>query len=88
MKRLPWSHMEDRLKYDLMPEVEKLTMPVLLIVGSLDDLTPPEHQQILFDKLSGPKELHIIPDAPHTFRAPEHLEQVKQFFISWLKEIN
>ncbi|MDP3784839.1 MAG: alpha/beta fold hydrolase [bacterium] len=33
IKRLKWSHMEDRLKYDLLPNVKKLTMPVLLVVG-------------------------------------------------------
>ena len=60
IKRLPWSHMEDRLKYDLLPEVGNLTMPALMIVGEYDDSTPPEHQKILFDKLPGKKELHII----------------------------
>ena len=28
IKRLPWSHMVDRLKYDVLPEAYKLTMPV------------------------------------------------------------
>lgn len=33
VKKLKWSEMEDRMKYDLLPEANKLTMPVLLIVG-------------------------------------------------------
>lgn len=61
IKRLKWSHMEDRLKYDLLPEAEKLTMPVLLIVGENDDLTPLNHQEIFFDAIpDGNKELQII----------------------------
>ncbi len=51
MKRLPWSHIADRLKYDLLPNVSKLTMPVLLITGENDTSTPPDHVQILFEAL-------------------------------------
>ena len=87
VKRLPWSHMEDRLRYDLMPEVHKLTMLVLLIVGEYDDSTPPEHQQILYEALPGPKELHLISGAPHTIRANEHLEELKSVISRWLEHI-
>ena len=52
--------MEDRLQYDVLLKAEKLQMPVLLIVGDKDDITPPEHQKILFDLLPGKKELFII----------------------------
>ncbi len=87
IKRLPWSHVEDRLKYDLLPGADKLKMPVLLIVGENDDATPPEHQKILFDKLSGEKELHVIKGAPHTFREKEHLEEVKGIIKKWILKI-
>lgn len=87
LKRLPWSHMEDRLKYDLMPNVSKLTMPVLLIVGEKDDSTPPEHQKILFDKLPGKKEIHTIKGSPHTFREKEHLDELKRLFMNWIKSL-
>lgn len=87
MLRLPWSHMEDRLKYDLLPEAHKLTMPVLLVVGENDDIAPPEHQKILYDKLPGPKELHIIKGAEHTFRDKHHLEEIKQIFDHWIKSL-
>ncbi len=61
-------------------------MPVLLIVGEYDESTPPEHQKILFDALLGPKEMHIIKDAPHTFREPKHLEEIRQLFDKWIKK--
>lgn len=44
VKKLKWSHVEDRRKYDLLPAVKKLKMPVLLIVGDLDDTTPINQQ--------------------------------------------
>jgi uncharacterized protein len=84
IKRLPWSHMEDRLKYDLLKEVKKLTMPVLLIVGEYDDNTPPPHQQILFDALPGKKQIHIIKGAQHSFVKKEHLEEIKRIFVKWI----
>lgn len=84
-KKLPWSHMEDRLKYDLLTKVDQLTMPVLLIVGEDDTSTPVKHQQILLDKLPGPKELRIIKNAPHTFRESKHLNEIKQILNNWIK---
>ena len=80
--------MEDRLKYDLLKAVNKLIMPVLLIVGNNDDSCPPEQQKILYDVLPGPKELHIIENAPHTFRNVEHVSEIKRIFNQWLAKLN
>ena len=88
VKKLKWSHIPDRLKYDLLPKVDTLTMPVLMIVGELDQPTPPEHQQILFDKLPGKKELHVIKNAPHTFRDEEHLKEIYQIMDKWIKSLS
>ncbi len=88
VKKLKWSFIEDRIKHDynLLPEANKLTMPVLLIVGDKDKSTPPEHQKMLFDKLSGKKELHVIKGALHTFRELKHLEEIKTIFDNWIKD--
>ena len=87
MKRLKWSHVEDRRKYDLIPGVDRLKMPVLMIVGELDDVTPLEHQKLLYDKLPGKKELHVIKGAEHTFKAKEHLNEIKQIFLEWIDKL-
>ncbi|HEY4476004.1 MAG TPA: alpha/beta hydrolase [Candidatus Paceibacterota bacterium] len=87
VKRLKWSHMVDRLKYDVLPEANKLTMPVLLIVGDRDDGTPLEHQKLLYNKLPGKRELHIIKNADHNFRGEEYeenLESIKKIFSGWI----
>lgn len=84
VKRLPWSHMLDRLEYDLLPKASLLNMPVLLIVGEADDVTTPEHIEILFNALPGPKEFHVIQGAPHTFRDEAHLNEIKSLFLSWI----
>lgn len=81
--RLKWSHMEDRLKYDLLPKAQELTMPVLMVVGEKDNRTTPAHQQILFDHLPGKKELHIIPGAKHTFYKSHERQALKKFITDW-----
>lgn len=84
IKRLPWSHIEDRLTYDLMQDIASLTMPVLLVVGENDTSTPPDHVKIFHDALSGPKELHVVPGAPHTFRDAPYLGIVKAVISEWI----
>jgi len=85
--RLKWDFMEDEMKYNLLLAVEKLIMPVLMIVGANDETDPVEHQRLLFDKLPGRKELHVIPDAPHTFYDQEHILQMKRFFDNWIRSL-
>jgi len=86
-KTLKWSHVEDLLKYNLLDKVERLTMPVLLMVGELDETHPLAHQEILFQALPGPKELYVIKNAPHTFKEPEHLQEVYFVLDKWLKAL-
>lgn len=84
---LPWSHMEDRFRYDLIPEVGKLTMPVLMVVGSEDVLTSPKTEKILFDALPGKKEFHLVEGAPHTFKEAEHLLKLREIFSAWIASL-
>lgn len=84
IKRLPWSHISDRLKYDLLPNANKLTMPVLLIVGERDTTTPPNHARILYEALPGQKELHVVSEAPHTFRDTMQLAEIQRLFERWI----
>lgn len=87
IKRLNWSHVEDRRKYDLLPDAKKLTMPVLLIVGELDEVTPLTQQKILLKALPGKKELHIIKGSGHSFTETEQLKELKEIFLKWIEGI-
>lgn len=86
--KIKWSYIKEKEKYDLLKKVEKLKMPVLLIVGELDDTTLPENQQILFNALPGEKELHIVKSAPHTFRDKNQLGEVYSILSRWVEKIN
>lgn len=86
-KRLKWSHMEDRLKYDVLPEIGKIKVPVLLAVGEHDISTPVNHQKLLYEKLNCEKEIHIIKGAEHTFRGDKELREIKDIFLKWIDKI-
>jgi pimeloyl-ACP methyl ester carboxylesterase len=85
--KIKWSYLEAKAKYDLLKEVDKLVMPVLMIVGELDNTTPAKHQQILFNKLPGQKEFHVLKNTPHTFRTEQQLQDVYEILDKWLKTI-
>jgi fermentation-respiration switch protein FrsA (DUF1100 family) len=79
--------MQHKEKFNLLENVNTLTMPVLMIVGELDNTTPYKHQNILFQKIPGQKELHMIKDAPHTFRDTKHLKEVYNILNQRIKKI-
>ncbi|MFA6325007.1 MAG: alpha/beta fold hydrolase [Candidatus Paceibacterota bacterium] len=87
--KLPWSHMEERLMHDLKLKVDRLTMPVLFVVGEFDTSCPPYQQKNFYDLLPDgtEREFHIIKGARHTFREPEQLNQLKEIFSIWLNKI-
>lgn len=85
IKRKHWSHMEDRLKHDLLPNAHKLIMPTLLIVGERDVSCPPEHVKRLFDAMpEGNKEFVVINDAPHSFYELKEQEDCTSAIKDWL----
>lgn len=87
LKKLKWSHMQDRIKYNLLTIADKLIMPVLLIVGTKDTSTPLEHQRKFYEKLPGKEELHVIKEAPHVFTKKEHLQEIEKIFSRWINSI-
>ena len=89
IKRLPWSHMEEKLKHDLTINASKLTMPIIIFVGEEDDICPLDVQDIFFNLLPKNKEnkLMVIKDAPHTFKKDNHIEEFKNILNNWLKNL-
>ena len=67
------------LVWDLLP---RITVPTLLIVGGADDLVL-ELNRDSFDRLHGPRELVVIPNATHLFPEPGALDQVARLAGNW-----
>lgn len=88
VNRLKWNFMEDAYTYDLVQQVEQITAPTLLIVGSEDTVTPLTIQEMILKNISSEKkELHIINGAEHTFTKPEHLAEIKEIMKKWLENL-
>ncbi|MFA6422042.1 MAG: alpha/beta hydrolase [Candidatus Buchananbacteria bacterium] len=86
IKKLAQAFIRDCMKYNLLKEVSKLTMPVLLVAGDRDGTIPRDHIEILYQALPEPKELCIIKNAPHTFRSKKHLRELKKIFLGWIEK--
>jgi pimeloyl-ACP methyl ester carboxylesterase len=88
-KKLDWQQFKDDiLKYDIVPEAHKLTMPVLMLVGEKDQGTPLDDQMKVYNNIISDKEIQVIAGAPHTFKETEHLDKLRVVFENWLDRIN
>jgi len=64
-------------------ELKKVICPTLLIAGELDFHTVKLNREAL-KRLSGSKEMAVIPGASHLFEEPGKLEQVARDIVHWL----
>jgi alpha-beta hydrolase superfamily lysophospholipase len=88
IKRVNYSFVSDILKYDLLKKIDKIKIPILLVVGEKDTDLLPESQKLLYNALNSEKELHIIKGAEHTFKENSHLIELKEIFNSWIERLN
>lgn len=86
MKELKWHQFKDDIiNYDGIKDANKINMPILLVVGSEDHGTTPDEQKMIYDRVSGDKELHVIQGCGHVFKSKDHLKQLYNIFDSWIK---
>ncbi len=65
-----------------MDQLTRVQAPTLLIVGG-DDFEVVELNQAAYDRLTGQKELVIVPGATHLFEEPGTLEEVARVARDW-----
>ena len=64
--------------------IKKSSIPILVIVGSKDDMTPPKSCKLLFNRANEPKEFKEIEGADHTFSRHRYL--LINDTLGWLKK--
>lgn len=69
--RVPYSHVEDRDKYNVMEEVKKVRVPILFFAGEKDDLVLPEDVRLLFINANEPKQFTLLEGLGHDYRLNE-----------------
>ncbi|HEY9584707.1 MAG TPA: alpha/beta hydrolase [Candidatus Paceibacterota bacterium] len=66
--RLPFLHVLDRDKYDVVGDVKKTKAKVVLIAGELDEAVPSMDVKEIFDKANEPKTFILIKNIGHSYR--------------------
>ena len=88
MFRVPFSHLEDHLKYDVVKDVRKIRVPLILIAGKLDTICPPEGIKKIFDSANEPKKFVIIPKIGHDYRYNDNeVKVVDMAILRLMKEM-
>ncbi len=84
-KRLWDNTHDDYARHDMVRDAHKLTMPVLLVAGEIDTITPPWAMKALYDAIPGTKkEFHTISGAHHCFEQRE--TQLCDVITAWVRK--
>lgn len=65
---VPFSHVLDRDRYDLIEDLKNVHVPVLLFSGGQDDIVPSRIVNDIYDAANEPKCYVEIPEARHDYR--------------------
>lgn len=80
----PYSWIETMWNWNAINYAANITCPTLLVVGSDDGGTPPEHQRLFFSALNCSKEIHVIDGVDHCYVGK--VDEVCKHLDKWLKE--
>jgi alpha-beta hydrolase superfamily lysophospholipase len=87
IKKLNWKLAEDMKEYELLDKSKYITMPILLLSGEKDKITPPSIQYDFYNLIpSHKKEIHIIKGASHNLNSKEHLKEIEKIMTVWAKK--
>jgi pimeloyl-ACP methyl ester carboxylesterase len=85
---LPFSHVLDRDKYDVVADMHNIHVPVLLLAGEKDISVLPEDVKELYDNANEPKRYIELKDIDHEYRHnPEEVEVVNGEIIQLISEL-
>jgi len=91
--RVGWQVNESLKKFDILAGANRLTMPVLNIVGEFDQPCPLKNQKIFMDAVASPnKTLVMLPGLEHSYRDEatqeysDNLDKVTKIIDDWLKK--
>lgn len=77
--------LEDAQRQDVLGALERISAPILILHGALDEVVPVEEAFILNEKASGQKRLRVLPGADHRFTRAEDLLEVIEASTEWFR---
>lgn len=83
---VPYSHFLDNLKYNRLKAVKRIKVPIILVAGELDKMSPAEKVREIFDNANEPKKFILIPGIGHDYRKnPSGIKLVNDVILKQLK---
>lgn len=74
------------LKWNATKYAWKITVPFLILHGTLDRSVPVTHARILFKNANEPKKLQLIKASNHLFFKSSHREQLINYTVDWFNK--
>lgn len=65
---VPFSHALDRENHDVLEHAKKISVPVILLAGELDDIVPAEDVKDIYEVANEPKEFILLNGIDHDYR--------------------
>jgi esterase/lipase len=82
---VPYSHVEDKAKYDVVADVKKIHIPTLYITADKDTIVLPEYVKEIYNNANEPKKLILLEGIGHDYRENSHeIERVNAEISGWL----
>jgi alpha-beta hydrolase superfamily lysophospholipase len=76
---------EDARKQDVLGAARRISAPILVMHGGMDEVVPVEDAHAIHANAGGPKALKVMPGGDHRFTRPEHLEEALHAAMDWFK---
>jgi pimeloyl-ACP methyl ester carboxylesterase len=85
-QRINVSLLHDLETLNVPAAARKISCPVFVLHGDLDDVVPVKEAHELYGYLSGSKKLSIVRGADHRFSDPILIDQALRETVGWLRE--
>jgi alpha-beta hydrolase superfamily lysophospholipase len=80
---------EEARRQDVLDAARRVSAPLLVLHGGLDEVVPVEDAHAIHANAGGPKALKVLPRGDHRFTRPEDLEEVlisaRDWFMKYLR---
>jgi dipeptidyl aminopeptidase/acylaminoacyl peptidase len=83
-KRINTSLLDDFKNINVPEAAKKISLPVLIIHGDVDDIVPVEEAYELHSLLQGPKKICVLQGADHRLSNPSHMERALKESVDWI----
>lgn len=83
---IPYAHLLDKDQFNVLSDMKKIHIPVVLVAGELDDLVLPEDVKKLFVEANEPKKFILLKNIGHDYRLnPAEIESVNRQILEALQ---